>query len=108
LAEENKTKKKRRPTLTAEDRENEMIGLAVDLAEKQLRDGTAKSQVIVHYLKMASTKEHYEKLLLEKEVELKSAKTEALKSQKKIEELYRDAMSSIRKYRGESEEIIDD
>ena len=48
--------RKIRPALTPEARENQMISLAVDLAEKQLMEGTASSQVITHYLKLGSTK----------------------------------------------------
>ena len=51
----------RRPALTPEARENQLISLAVDLAEKQLQEGTASSQVITHYLKLGSTKERIEK-----------------------------------------------
>ena len=58
--------KKMRPALTPEARENQMIALAVDCAEQQLRDGTASSQVIVHYLKLGSSKERLEKEKLEK------------------------------------------
>ena len=43
--------KRGRPALTPEARENQLISLAIDLAEQQLRDGTASSQVITHYLK---------------------------------------------------------
>lgn len=89
-----------RPALTPEARENQMIALAVDLAEKQLREGTASSQVITHYLKLGSTKEKIEKEILEKQKELISAKTEALQSQKRVEELYADAMKAMRKYSG--------
>ena len=46
-----------RPALTPEARENQLIYLATNLAEQQLRDGTASSQVITHYLKLGSTKE---------------------------------------------------
>lgn len=59
-------KKKIRPALTPEARENQMISLAVDLAEKQLMEGTASSQVITHYLKLGSTKERLEKEKLKK------------------------------------------
>ena len=52
-----------RPALTPEARENQLVSLAVDLAEKQLREGTASSQVITHYLKLGSTKERIEKRL---------------------------------------------
>ena len=45
-----------RPALTPESRENQMIALAIDLAEKQLQEGTASSQVITHFLKLGTTK----------------------------------------------------
>lgn len=93
-------RKKIRPALTPEARENQMISLAVDLAEKQLMEGTASSQVITHYLKLGSTKERIEKEILEKQKELISAKTESLQSAKRIEELYTDAISAMRRYSG--------
>ena len=77
--------------------------MAVDLAERQLMDGTATSQVITHFLKMGSTKEKVEKEILEKQKELITAKTEALKSQKRIEDLYANALNAMRRYSGVSE-----
>lgn len=97
------TTKKMRPALTPEARENQMIALAVDLAEQQLREGTASSQVITHFLKLGSTKERIEKEILEKQKELISAKTEALQSAKRIEELYDDAIKAMRNYSGHGE-----
>ena len=90
----------RRPALSPEARENQMIALAVDLAERQLMDGTASSQVITHYLKLGSTKERLEMEILEKQKDLMTAKTEALQSAKRIEELYKDAISAFREYNG--------
>lgn len=92
--------RKIRPAMTPEARENQLISLAVDLAEKQLQEGTASSQVITHYLKLGSTKERIEKEILEKQKELISAKTENLKSAKKIEELYAEAISAMKRYSG--------
>ena len=92
--------RKIRPALTPEVRENQMISLAVDLAEKQLIEGTASSQVITHYLKLGSTKERLEKEKLEEENKLLKARTEALQSAKKVEELYADAISAMKKYSG--------
>ena len=89
-----------RPALTPEARENQMISYAVDLAEKQLREGTASSQVITHYLKLGSTKERLEKEKLEEENKLLKAKTEAIKSQKRVEELYTNAINAMRSYSG--------
>ena len=97
-----------RPALSPEARENQLISLAVDLAEKQLMEGTAKSQVIVHYLKLASTRERLEKEIMEKQKELLEAKTEALQSTKKTEELYTKAIRAMRLYSGQREEDGED
>ena len=71
----NDSPKKMRPALTPEARENQLISLAVDLAEEQLRDKTASSQVITHFLKLGTTKAELEKEKLAKENELLRAKT---------------------------------
>ena len=91
-----------RPAITPEARENQLISLAVDLAEKQLLEGTASSQVITHYLKLGSTKERIEKEILEKQKDLISAKTDMLKSAKNIEKLYKDAIDAMQMYSGRS------
>ena len=96
--------RKMRPALTPEARENQLISLAVDLAEKQLQEGTASSQVITHYLKLGSTKERIEKEILEKQKELIIAKTEAMQSAKRVEELYSNALDAMRRYSGNSNE----
>lgn len=101
-----------RPALTPEARENQLVSLAVDLAEQQLRDGTASSQVITHYLKLGSTKEKIEKEILLKQKELIEAKTENLQQSKRIEELYTNAIEAMRIYSGqkesETESFLDD
>ena len=96
--------RKMRPALTPEARENQLISLAVDLAEKQLQEGTASSQVITHYLKLGSTKERIEKEILEKQKELIIAKTEARQSAKRVEELYSNALDAMRRYSGNGNE----
>ena len=95
--------RKRRPALSPEARENQLISWAVDLAEKQLQEGTASSQVITHYLKLGSTKERLEKEKLEEENKLLRAKTENLQSQKRVEELYSEAIKAMRNYAGQGE-----
>ena len=97
--------RKGRPAWAPEARENQMIALAVDLAEQQLLDGTATSQVITHYLKLGSTKERLEKEKLERENELLRARTESLQSMKHIEELYTNALKAMRKYSGSGDDI---
>lgn len=100
VLKDTKSRPKSRPALSPEARENQMISLAVDLAEQQLREGTASSQVITHFLKLGSTKEKLEQEILEKQKELLSAKTEQIKSGKVTEELYREALSAMREYSG--------
>lgn len=92
--------KKIRPALTPEARENQLISLATDLVEQRLLDGTASSQETTHFLKLATTKARLEKEILEKQKELISAKTEALQSAKRVEELYADAISAMKRYSG--------
>ena len=98
--------RKIRPALTPEARENQMISLAVDLAEKQLIEGTASSQVITHYLKLGSTKEKLEREKLEEENKLLRAKTENLQSQKNVEEAYLKAINAMKRYSGNGD--VDD
>ena len=102
------TPKKMRPATTPEARENQLIALAVDLAEKQLIEGTASSQVITHYLKLATTKEKIEREILEKQKELIVAKTENLQSAKRIEELYSNALKAMQNYSGQTCSMEDD
>lgn len=91
---------KSRPALTPEARENQMISLAENLAEEQLRNGTASTQVIVHYLKLATLKEQLEREKLEKENELLKAKTKAIESSERTEALYAEALQAMRNYSG--------
>ena len=90
-----------RPALTPEARENQLVSLAVNLAEQQLRDGTASSQVITHYLKLGSTRAVLEKEKLERENELLRAKAENLESVKHVEELYIKAINALKDYGGQ-------
>lgn len=95
------TNSRRKPATTPEAKENQMISLAVDLAEKQLREGTASSNVINHYLKLATTREQLEQQKLRRENELLTAKAEQLASAKRVEELYDEAINAMRKYSGQ-------
>lgn len=94
--------RRRPPATTPEGRENQLIALAIDLAERQLSEGTASSQVITHYLKLGTTKERLEKEKLEKENELLKAKTDAIQSAKRVEELYENALNAMKSYSGQS------
>ena len=93
--------RKMRPALTPEARENQMISLAMDLAEQQLRDGTASSQLITEFVKRGSTKARLEQEILEEQKELIEAKTQSLQSAQRIEELYANALDAMRNYSGQ-------
>jgi len=93
-------KRRRAPGKTIEARENQLISMSVDLAARQIRAGTASSQVITHFLKLGSTQALLEKEKLGKENQLLQAKAEALKSQKKLEEVYANALAAMRSYGG--------
>lgn len=100
---------RRRPATTPEARENQMIALAVDLAERQLEEGSASSQVITHYLKLSSTRERLEQEKLIRENHLLKAKAEAMESSARTEELYKTALDAMRTYAGQpTEEAYDD
>lgn len=96
----NKTPK-RRPATTPEGRENQLISLAVDLAEKQIKEGTVSSQVLTHYLKLGSSREKLEQERLRRENHLLEAKAEAMASAKRVEELYGKALNAMRTYAGQ-------
>ena len=105
VVHENTTSRRRmKPGITPEAREDQMINYAIDLAEQQLLNGTASSQVITHYLKLGSTKERLEKEILEKQKDLIDAKTQTLQSAKRVGELYEEALKAFRNYSGNDEE----
>lgn len=103
------TTPRRRPATTPEARENQMVSLAIGLAEKQLAEGTASSQVITHYLKLATSREQLEKEKLARENELLKARVDSIHSSANVEALYKDALNAMKSYSGqETEEEYDE
>lgn len=94
----------RTPALSEEARESRMISLAMNLAEKQLEEGTASSQVITHYLKLATTRERIEKEILERQKELVQAKTDSLRANQQLSDLFSEAIRAMKEYSNETEE----
>jgi hypothetical protein len=104
-----KPKPRRPPATTPEGRENQVIALAYDIAERQILDGTATSQVITHFLKLGSSREKLEQERLGRENELLQAKAEAMASQQRVEEMYGEALNAMRAYTGQDPvETFDD
>ena len=105
---ERKSGRPRRPASTPDERENQLISLATNLAEKQLTDGTASAQVVTHYLKLASSRERLEQERLQRENLLLSAKVDQIASAKRVEELYEQALGAMRQYTGSEDEAMYD
>lgn len=97
-----------RPGSTPDAREAQMIELADQLAEKQLREGTASAQVITHYLKMGSSRERKEQEKLTLETELVRARTEQIAGMQRQEELFAEAIKAMRSYQGEPSPVPND
>ena len=94
---------KMRPALNPEAREQQLISLAVDLAEQQLRDGTASSQVISHYLKQSTVKAQLELEKLRQETEMLKAKTKSLNDSEDSKKMYEEALRAMRHYSGQGD-----
>lgn len=91
-----------RPKLNPEAQESYMINLAVKCAEQQMRDGTASSQIITHYLKLGTIERELELEKLKNENALLEAKTKSLESGKRMEEIYTQALEAMKSYRSDS------
>lgn len=92
--------RRRRPATTPEAREQELASAAYDLAEEQIRAGTASSQVVTHFLKMGSTRERLEQQRIAMQNDLDRVKMEAIRDQARIEELYVVAIQAMKSYAG--------
>lgn len=97
-----------RPALTPESRANQLVSLAYDLAERQLREGTASSQVITEFLKLGSAENKLKMEKLEAENEFLRAKAEKLQSEQRSEELFAEAIKAMSRYHGQSDEESDE
>jgi hypothetical protein len=101
--ESKSVRSKRPPGTTPTARENQLVALAVDVAEQQLRNGTASAQVITHFLKLGSSREQLEKERLAHENQLLQAKREQIESAARVEELYTRALGAMRSYQGQED-----
>lgn len=101
-------RRRQRPARSPETREKQLISLAVDLAEKQLLEGTASAQVITHYLKMGSPREQLDRQKLESENKLAQARVEQISSGSRLEELTEEAIRAFKAYSGSDNSEEDD
>lgn len=98
----NKPKRRRKPAQTVEDRENELVKSATDLAAKQLLEGTASPSVITHFLRLGSVREQLERRKLLKENEMMDVKMAAIEASERREQEYAEAINALRRYKGET------
>jgi hypothetical protein len=99
----------RRPAArTPEGREHQLIAKAYDLAERQIDDGTASSQVITHFLKLGTEREKLERAKIQKETVLLQSKIDNAASQARVEELYGRALNAMKAYAGQDPEDEDE
>ena len=96
------------PAKTPEGREQQLINLAMEATEKRIRNGTASAQELVHFLKAGSPNAKLERDILKHQRELIVAKTEAIESQKRTEEMYSNALAAMRAYSGAGEGSVND
>lgn len=98
---------RRPPAITLEDREDELINLALEQAEERIRSGKASDSLLIQFIRQSSIKAQLEKEKLEADVELAKAKAESIRQSDRIEELYIEAIEAMKKYSGQSEDDYD-
>lgn len=96
----------RRAALTPQARENQMIDLAVTVAEDMMMSGNAPAQIVTHYLKLGSSREVLEQERIRMQVALDQEKIERMKSEARVEELYTGAIEAMRRYQGSN--VVED
>lgn len=94
-----------RPDFTAAARERRLVGLAYDEAERRLKDGTASSEMICHFLRAGSSKEYLDQQLTAGKIELQEAKTEMYKAQQKTEQMFMKVIAAMKSYQGDDEDL---
>ena len=97
-----------RPAITPEGREDQCINLAMNLAEQKLREGTASNSMIIHFLRLGSTRGRAETEILSEKKKLVTAQTDALESAKRSEEAYAEVMKAMKLYTGHIDSMEDE
>lgn len=91
---------KSKPAESPEAREKQLTNLAMDLAEKQLMDGTAPPSVVQHFLKIGSSRESQEREMLNNQMELIEAKRNKMTKEDDSKKLLDQAIKAMSDYKG--------
>ena len=98
----------RSPATNPNAQESRMINLAMKAAEEQLKNGTASSQVIVHFLKLGSIREELEREKLRNETSLLNAKKKDIESSSHNDKLLEKALEAMTTYSPSSNDKLDE
>lgn len=90
----------KRRARTKEGRERQLISLAIDRAEQQIRDGTVSPGVLTHYLRLATAREQAEVERTRRQADVLRSKEEAYESMKRADERYDELLRVMRGYSG--------
>lgn len=92
----------KRPARTPEERENQLIALSMDLAEKRIRDGSATAQEVTHFLKLGSVRNQLELQKIERENKLLEAKVDQIESGHRSDDKLEEVLRAVTSYKGNS------
>lgn len=92
---------KSKPAESIEERENQLINLAMDVAEEQMRSGEASAMVITQFLKLGSTRAQLEAKKLQADLTLSATKADVLAAEQRQEQLFSRALDAFREYSGQ-------
>lgn len=96
------------PAKTPEAREQQLINLAVNEAERRLQNGTASSQIITTLLNLGSIKAKLELERMRADIELSKAKERDMEAKATNSDLYSKALEAFRSYKGAPNEEYDE
>lgn len=108
MSEQVGTSKKRKPAINRKQRENYLVNLALDFVEEKLKNGTATSQEVVHFLRLATERERLENKRIESDLKVAEAKIKQIALAETTIELYENAIKAMNAYKGNSNEVSED
>lgn len=107
MSDTDKKSRKTTPARTPEQRENQLISLAVDEAERRLKKGTASSQLICLLLSLATSKAKLELEKIRSDLRVSEAKIRQIDAQESSGDLYAEAIRAFKEYSGDPAEEDD-
>lgn len=92
------SRRKPKPAADPEAREKQLINLAVNLAERQLEEGTASSAVITHFLKLGTVQAKVELEKAKAQNTLLTAKADSINDEKTKKQTVMDVQKALKSY----------